>query len=236
MHINDLEVELFLDGCDAILDNADNTLISGYTTNPTLMKKAGIVTYEAFAKQVLMRIDRKPVAFEVMTDDFIEMYRQAKVIQSWGKNVNVKIPITNTKGESSIPVIIDLINDGVTVNVTAITTLKQTIPVLEVMKHASAGFVSIFAGRIADCGIEPTELMTKIMYMKNDMCPQVKVIWASTRELYNVVQADQCGCDIITIGIDFLKKLPLLGTDPLEMSLNTVKMFASDFETAGYKV
>ncbi len=234
--LNDLEIEIFLDDPANIINLADEKCISGFTSNPTLLRKSGVVGYEAFAKQVLMRVTEKPVAFEVMTDDFIEMYRQAKIIQSWGKNVNVKIPITNTKGGSSIPVIIDLVNDGVTVNVTAITTLKQTMPVLEVMKNAKAGFISVFAGRIADCGISPIELMTKIVIMKDDICPQIKLIWASAREILNVVQADQCGCDIITIGSDLFKKIPLLGTDPLEMSINTVRMFALDFQSAGYKI
>jgi transaldolase len=236
MRLQDLEIELFLDDPGFIKDYANDSRISGFTSNPSLLKRAGIQNYEHWARFMLKEIGSKPLALEVMSDDFIEMYRQAKIIQSWGKNVNVKIPITNTKGESSVPLIIVLINDGITVNVTAITTLKQTIPILELMKHAKSGFVSIFCGRVSDCGENGVDLMTKIVYLKNDICPHIKLIWASTREVYNIIQANQCGCDIITIGADILKKLPLLGIDLEEISLRTVKMFYSDAQTAGYTI
>ena len=236
MNILDLEIEIYLDSPGYILDYAEDRILNGFTTNPSLLRKAGIVSYEAFAKQVLVRVTEKPIAFEVMTDDFIEMYRQAKIIQSWGKNVNVKIPITNTKGESSIPLIIDLVNLGIKVNVTAITTLKQAIPCLEVLKNAEEGYVSIFCGRIADAGEDPVPLMTQLVYLKSDICPHIKLIWASAREIFNVVQANQCGCDIITIGMDLYKKLPGLGCDLEQRSLDTVKMFYSDAQTAGYTI
>lgn len=231
-----LEVEIFLDSPGDILSMADCPEINGFTSNPSLLKRAGIVSYEAWSRQILMRVNTKPVALEVMSDNFEEMHRQAKIIQSWGKNVNVKIPITNTKGESSIPLMIKLVNEGVTVNATAITTFKQALPVIEIMEQAENGFVSIFCGRIADTGRDPVQLMTKLVYMKEDISPHIKLIWASAREVYNVVQADQCGCDIITIGMDLFKKLPMLGTDLEEMSLNTVKQFFIDATNANYIV
>lgn len=220
-------VKLFLDGADAILENADNPHIAGFTTNPTLMKKAGVVSYEAFARQVLTRITNKPVAFEVLSDDFDEMYKQALIINSWGKNVNVKIPITNTSGQSSIPLIKSLIKENVFVNVTAITKVGQVVELLPVLKNASFGYVSIFAGRIADTGVDPVPIMKKIKSFIND-CPCIEIIWASAREILNVTQADQCEIDIITIGIDLYKKYHVLGKDLGEMSLDTVKMFYND--------
>jgi transaldolase len=222
-------VNIFLDGADAILQNANNDEIDGYTTNPTLLLKAGVVSYEAFAREVLMKITEKPVAFEVLSDDFEEMYRQAKLISSWGPNVNVKIPITNTKGESSLDLIKMLIKEGVTVNVTAITMIKQIIPLLPALSIAKRAFVSIFAGRIADTGTDPEPIMCKALYLLRDIPnPNIRLIWASAREIYNVQQAWSIDCDIITLSSDLYKKLPLLNKKLEEMSLDTVKMFVND--------
>jgi len=220
-------VKIFLDGADAILENAYNPEISGYTTNPTLMKKAGVVSYEAFAKQVLIKITDKPVAFEVLSDNFEEMYDQALKIQSWGKNVNVKIPITNTHGDSCLPLIKKLVEEDICINITAITQISQIVPLLSVLRNAPAGYISVFAGRIADTGTDPVPIMKKVVYLMEDL-PQIKLIWASAREIYNYEQANSCKCDIITLGIDLYKKLPLLKTSLQEMSLNTVKMFHDD--------
>lgn len=220
-------IKIFLDGADAILENADNPDIAGFTTNPTLMKKAGVVSYEAFAKQVLMRITDKPVAFEVLSDDFHEMYKQALIINSWGKNVNVKIPITNTDGTPTFEVIKDLIKKGVFVNVTAITTIEQIYSLIPALKNASYGYISVFAGRIADTGQDPIHTISAALYLLSD-CPGIELIWASAREIYNVKQAENCNCDIITIGMDLYKKKALFGMDLTEMSLNTVKMFHDD--------
>lgn len=229
-----IECKIFLDGCDVLIQNAKNDLISGYTTNPSLMRKAGIASYETFAEKVLEVIKDKPVAFEVLSDDFKEMHRQALKIASWGENVNVKIPITNTKGESSLNLIIDLIKDGVTVNVTAITLISQIVPLLPAMNKAKRGFISIFAGRIGDCGSDYYAIMSKAVQLIDDDCPHIELIWASTREIYNVIQADRCGCDIITINSDLLKKMPLIGKSLKEMSIDTVRMFAKDAE--GYSL
>lgn len=222
-----VKTKIFLDGADAILENANNPDIAGFTTNPTLMKKAGVVSYEAFARQVLQKITDKPVAFEVLSDDFAEMHKQAFEISSWGNNVNVKIPVTNTKGESSVTLIGALLRKDICVNITAITTIKQIFNLLPLFNKHSRGYVSIFAGRIADTGQDPTHTIRAAQYLLSDF-PGIKLIWASAREIYNVRQADDCGCDIITIGMDLYKKLPLLGMDLNEMSLNTVKMFHDD--------
>jgi len=220
-------VKLFLDGADALLNNAFNPEISGFTTNPTLMKKAGVTNYESFALQVLLKVTQKPVALEVLSDDFDEMYEQALIISSWGSNVNVKIPITNTEGESSVPLIKRLVEKNININVTAITTIAQVSGLVPVLSKAKSGFISIFAGRIADTGIDPCDIMREAVFtMKR--CPNIKIIWASAREILNVVQAEECKCHYITIGIDLYKKLPLLGMSLDEMSLNTVKMFNID--------
>lgn len=225
-----IETKIFLDGADQIIQNANNDLISGYTTNPSLLRKAGVASYETFARQVLEVITDKPVSFEVLSDYFDIMHRQALKIASWGKNVAVKIPITNSKGESSLGLIAELITDGVTVNVTAITLLGQVIPLLPAMNKAKKGFISMFAGRIADCGTDPEPIMRKAVQLIEDECPHIELIWASAREIFNVIQADRSGCDIITIGSDLLKKYPLIGKSLKEMSLDTVKMFARDAE------
>jgi transaldolase len=220
-------VKIFLDGADAILENRNNPEIAGFTTNPTLMKKAGITDYEAFAKKILFFVKEKPVAFEVLSDDFEEMYRQALIIGSWGKNVNVKIPITNTKGESSILLISELIKEGVNINVTAITMFSQIVLLMPMLSDAKHGYISVFAGRIADTGVDPMPVMKKIVYFLKE-CPNIEFIWASAREIFNVRQAESCECNIITLSSELYKKYPLFRISLNEMSLNTVKMFYND--------
>lgn len=220
-------VKLFLDGADALLANAFNPEISGFTTNPTLMRKAGVTNYESFALKVLMKVTNKPVALEVLSDDFDEMYEEALILSSWGENVNVKIPITNTDGESSAPLIKRLVDKGININVTAITTVDQVRNLVPILSNAKKGFISIFAGRIADTGVDPVPMMNRIVAIMK-ACPHVEIIWASAREIYNVVQADNCNCDYITIGIDLYKKFPKIGMSLEDMSLDTVKMFNED--------
>ena len=210
-------------------------LISGFTTNPTLMKKAGITDYESFAKDILSVIKDRPSSFEVFSDDFIEMEKQAMKIASWGSNVYVKIPITNTKSESCISLVKILSDKGVKVNVTAIFTIQQVTELLPALKNSPASNVSVFAGRIADAGVDPLPIMKKVVEMLKPY-PQLELIWASPRELFNVVQADEIGCHIITATNDIIKKIPSLGKDLTEFSLDTVKMFYNDASSAGYNI
>ncbi len=232
-----LKVKLFADGAEkaGMLEMYKNPMISGFTTNPTLMKKAGIMHYESFAKDILAVIKDRPISFEVFSDDFSEMEKQAMKIASWGQNVFVKIPITNTKGESSVPLAKTLSDKGVKINVTAIFTPEQVVDVLPALKNSRASNVSIFAGRIADAGVDPLPIMTKVIEMLKPY-PQIELIWASPRELFNVVQADMIGCHIITATNDIIKKLPSLGKDLTEFSLDTVKMFYNDAKAAGYTI
>jgi transaldolase len=232
-----LKVKLFADGAEKVgmLDMYKNPMISGFTTNPTLMKKAGITDYEVFAKDILQTISDRPISFEVFSDDFSEMEKQALKIASWGKNVFVKIPVTNTKGQSSAPLVGKLSKQGVKVNVTAMFTTEQVGQFIPVLKDGPAANVSIFAGRIADAGVDPVPIMTKAVEMLKPY-PHIELIWASPRELFNVVQADQVGCHIITATNDILKKLSSLGKDLNEFSLETVKMFYNDASSAGYKI
>jgi transaldolase len=214
---------------------AANPLIRGFTTNPTLMKKAGIADYKAFALQVLAAIPDRPVSFEVFADDFGQMEAQALEIASWGRNVNVKIPVTNTKGEFAGAVIERLSKQGVRVNVTALLTLAQVERVTERLAPETPAIISVFAGRIADTGIDPVPLMAqavKIMKVK----PKAELIWASPRELLNIFQADAIGCHIITATNDILKKLSLVGKDLDGYSLETVEMFYKDAQAAGFTI
>ena len=232
-----LKVKLFADGAEkaGMLEMYKNPLISGFTTNPTLMKKAGITNYESFAKDILSVIKDRPISFEVFSDDFSEMEKQAMKIASWGNNVYVKIPITNTKSESCVPLVKTLSDKGVKVNVTALFTLEQVSGVLPALKNGPASNVSVFAGRIADAGVDPLPIMKKVVEMLKPY-PHIELIWASPRELFNVVQADEIGCHIITATNDIIKKLPSLGKDPTEFSLDTVKMFYNDAISAGYNI
>lgn len=230
-----LKVKLFADGAEkaGMLEMYQNPLISGFTTNPTLMKIAGVSDYEAFAKDILTQIPDKPISFEVFSDEFDEMERQALDIASWGENVYVKIPITNTKGESSVPLVATLSENGVKVNVTAMFTVEQVQSVIPGLSKGPGSYVSVFAGRIADAGLDPLPIMREVLGLIKDY-PGIELIWASPRELYNVVQADEIGCDIITATNSILKKLPSLGKDLNQFSLETVQMFYDDASEAGY--
>jgi len=233
-----MKIKIYGDGADlkSILKARDEGIIDGVTTNPTLMKAAGIKDYEKFAKEVLEKITLLPISFEVFSDDFENMEREAKIINSWGDNVNVKIPITNTKGESSIPLIEKLIKEGIKLNVTAIFTIKQLEELKEVIDYNDSIILSIFAGRIADAGIDPMLIVKKARQEIFSMHDNVEILWASTREVLNIVQAEECGCDIITVTYDILKKLPSLGKDLTEFSLDTVKMFYNDAKESGFKI
>jgi transaldolase len=235
--VNELKIKLFADGADkqGMLEMYKNPLISGFTTNPTLMRKAGISDYQAFAKDIISHIPDKPLSFEVFSDEFPEMERQAKIISSWGKNVYVKIPITNSKGESSADLVERLAKAGVQLNVTAMMTLSQTRVIVEKLFGGPPAYISIFAGRVADTGRDPVPLMAAAVEMLKPSS-NIELIWASPRELLNVFQADSVGCHIITATNDILKKLDLVGKDLTEFSLETVKMFKGDAEAAGYKL
>jgi transaldolase len=233
----DLQVKLFADGADksGILEMNMNPLISGFTTNPTLMKKAGITAYEEFARDILVHIKDKPISFEVFSDEFSQMRRQALTIASWGTNVYVKIPITNTRAESSAELIRDLSSSGVKINVTAMMTVRQVETVLPALSKGPGAYVSVFAGRIADAGVDPVPIMTEIVGLLKQH-PSIELIWASPREVYNVVQANAIRCHIITATNDIIKKIPTLGKDLTEFSLDTVKMFYLDAKSAGYSI
>ncbi|HTX19872.1 MAG TPA: transaldolase [Bacteroidota bacterium] len=230
-------MKLFADGANVkrMVEMYANPIIAGFTTNPTLMRKAGVSDYEGFAREVLSTVKEKPVSFEVFSDDFGEMEAQALKIASWGENVYVKIPVTNTRQESSVRLIERLSKAGIKLNVTAMLTAGQVSEVLPALARGPASFVSIFAGRIADSGIDPVPIMKEALAMLKSQ-PKTELIWASPRELYNVVQASQIGCHIITATDDVLKKLPLLGKDLLTFSLDTVKMFYDDAKAAGYNI
>jgi transaldolase len=232
-----LKIKLFADGADkaAMLDLYRNPLIKGFTTNPTLMHKAGIANYEAFARDILSEIRDRPISLEVFADDFDEMERQGRLIASWGPNVYVKIPVTNTKREPATELIHRLSHEGVRLNITAILTLEQVRCVAGALAGGAPSNVSVFAGRIADTGRDPVPLMAKAVEMVA-VHPGMELIWASPRELLNIFQADSIGCHIITATSDVLKKLALVGKDLDEYSLDTVKMFHSDAATSGFKV
>ena len=232
-----LKVKLFADGADiaGMKEMAANPLIKGFTTNPTLMRKAGIADYKAFAQDVLKVIPDRPVSFEVFADEFAEMEAQAFEIASWGPNVNVKIPVTNTRREFAGPLIERLSRAGVVVNVTALMTPEQVERVTERLDAKTPAIISVFAGRIADTGRDPMPIMAKaVRAMKSK--PKAELIWASPRELLNVFQADYVGCHIITATNDILKKLSLVDKDLDQYSLETVEMFYKDARAAGYSI
>lgn len=235
--LKSLYVKLFADGADleGMLEMNQKKFISGFTTNPTLMRKAGIDNYETFAKKVLDSITDKPVSFEVFSDDLDEMYSQAKIISSWAPNVYVKIPISNTLGDKTLKVVRRLSDDGLNLNITAIMTKKQLDELSLYLNPNSKSFVSIFAGRIADTGRDPVEYITHGVDLFRGK-ENVEIIWASPRELYNVVQADKSGCHIITATSEILNKLHGIGKDLSEFSLDTVKMFRNDAVMAGYSI
>jgi len=232
-----LTVKIFADGAklDVIADMAKNPIIKGFTTNPTLMRKAGVTDYCAFARDALSVVHGLPISFEVFSDDFEEMERQACQIASWGENVFVKIPITNTKGEFSGPLIQRLAKNGVQLNITALLTTNQVQQVAECLSETTSSFVSVFAGRIADTGCDPCPIMKRSVELLSFL-PRAELIWASPREVFNVVQANSVGCHVITATNDVLAKLPLLGKDLDQVSLETVQMFRRDAEEAAYKI
>src|SRR5512134_3860061 len=235
--ISDLRVKIFADGADfdGIMKMYANPVIKGFTTNPTLMRKAGVSDYEAFARKLLAAVPDRPISLEVFADDFDEMERQALAIASWGRNVNVKIPVTNTRREFAGPLIRRLSAAGVAVNVTAVFTLDQVRRVVECLDPKTPAIVSVFAGRIADSGLDPVPLMAeavKILKAK----PRAELIWASPRELLNIFHADAIGCHIITVTNDILAKLNLVGKNQDDYSLETVQMFYRDAAAAGFTI
>jgi len=235
--MNKLKIKLFADGAnlDSMLSLYKDPNIKGFTTNPTLMKKAGITDYEKFAKQVLLEIPDRPVSFEVFADDLDDMFVQAKTIASWGSNVNVKIPVTNTKGEFTGPIIKRLSGLGVQLNITAVFTQEQVRQIAENLSSDTTAIVSVFAGRIADSGLDPIPIMKECVEILKDF-PEAELLWASPREFLNIIQADQVGCHIITAPPDLLIKMNLLGKDLTKFSLETVQMFYNDAQEAGYTI
>ncbi len=235
--LSQLKVKIFADGADkaAMLDMYAKPYIRGLTTNPTLMRNSGVANYRAFAKEILSQINDKPVCFEVLADDFVEMERQALEMASWADNVYVKIPITNTKRETSSALVKRLADRQVKLNVTAIMTLSQVREISAVLSHATASYVSVFAGRIADTGIDPLPLMAAAVEMLKANT-KAELVWASTREILNIFQASAVGCQVITVTNDILNKLSLIDYDLTEYSLDTVKMFYDDAQRAGFSL
>ena len=233
--LSELNVKLFADGADldSILALATDPRIAGFTTNPTLMWKAGLTDYEDFAQRLLERITTHPISFEVFADDAAEMRRQARLIASWADNVYVKIPITTTSGESMASLVRELSEDGVKVNVTALFTTGQVELITAAVKDGAPSYISVFAGRVADAGVDPLPIMAQAVNIMLD-APRAELIWASPREILNVVQADQVGCHIITMTTDLLAKLGSLGKDLEQFSLETVQMFRRDAISAGF--
>jgi transaldolase len=235
--LDTLKIKIFADGADfdSIMKLYADPRIKGFTTNPTLMRKAGISDYEAFGRKLLGAIPDRPISLEVFADDFPTMEKQGRAIASWGKNVNVKIPITNTKGESACPLIAHLSKAGVVLNITAMMTLDQVRDVAAALDPATPAIVSVFAGRIADAGVDPVPLMREALAILKSR-PKAELLWASPRELLNVLQADEIGCPIITVTGDLLAKLPLIGKDLTEYSRETVEMFRRDAVAAGFDI
>lgn len=233
-----LPVKIFADGADleGIIDLYRKPFVKGLTTNPTLMRKVGISDYEAFARSVLEKVTDKPISFEVFSDEFPEMRRQALKIRDWQENVYVKIPITNTRAESALPLIAELATEGVKVNVTAILTLEQVKGVAGALKKEVPSVVSVFAGRIADTGVDPIPLMKESLKAIGSL-PSAELLWGSVREVLNIFQAAVCGCHIVTVPHDILAKaIKLGGTDLTKLSLDTVRMFYQDAAAAGFRL
>jgi transaldolase len=236
MRMHDFKVHVYADGADlaSLLELYRNPLIKGLTTNPTLMRKAGISDYERFARQVLEVVTAKPISFEVFSDEFPEMRRQALKISAWQQNVYVKIPITNTRRESSVPLIGELSREGVKLNVTAMLTVEQVTSVANVLDAQVPAVASVFAGRIADTGRDPRPILCQSLAALRDR-PRVQLLWASVREVLNIAHAEECGCHIVTVPHDILgKALKMWSMDLDDLSLDTVRMFAGDAEKAGY--
>jgi transaldolase len=235
--LRELKVKIYADGADkaAMLEMYDDPLVSGFTTNPTLMRKAGVTDYEAFAREILHLIPDRPISFEVFADEYGEMEQQAREIAGWGKNVIVKIPVTNTRGEPPDRLLARLVSAGVKLNVTALLTLGQVQKVSAILGGGPPCKISVFAGRIADTGRDPVPIMTAAVELLRPY-PNLELIWASPRELLNIFQAEAVGCHIITATTDILKKLSLVGKDLREYSLETVNMFFDDARKAGYRL
>ena len=234
-NVEDLSVQIFADGADkqGMLEMYALPYIKGLTTNPTLMRKAGVTDYRAFCLDILESIRTKPISFEVFSDDFEEMERQAIEIGSWGENVYVKLPVTNTKGESSVDLVRRLAGRGIKLNITALMTMKQAEEVADVLEPDVPSYISIFAGRIADTGRDPLVHIKYACDLVAEM-PTAEIIWASPRELLNIFQADEVGCHVITVTNDILKKLNLVGYDLDQYSLDTVTMFYNDASAAAF--
>jgi len=235
--MTELQIKIFADGADkkSMLELYHHPLVKGFTTNPSLMYKAGVKNYTAFARDILKVIQGRPISFEVLSDDFSEMESQALKMASWGENVYVKIPVINTQGESSADLIHKLANAGVKQNITALLTLEQVQDVVSALVDCQAANVSIFAGRIADTGVDPLPLMKQALELLRPY-PQIELLWASSRELLNIFQANEIGCHIITVTPDIIKKLKMVGRNLQEFSVETVKTFYDDAAKAGYSV
>jgi transaldolase len=236
--LNALKIHIYADGANkaGILELYGKSYVRGLTTNPSLMRKAGIKDYEAFAKDILQTVTAKPISFEVLSDEFPEMRRQALKLQSWGANVYVKIPITNSRGESALPLIQDLGREGIKLNITALLTLAQVRGTVEALNPAVPAVVSVFAGRIADTGVDPMPIMRSSAAVLAAQ-PKAELLWASTREVLNLFQAEDCGCKIITVTHDILAKAEkLIGVDLAALSLRTVEEFARDGLAAGFQL
>lgn len=231
------KIKIFADGADlaGILEMSRNPLISGFTTNPTLMRKAGISNYEAFAKEVLAGVSSLPISFEVFSDELADMERQALKISSWADNVYVKIPATNTRGESTCPTVENLARAGVKLNITAMTTPAHITGMLPALAGGPPAIASIFAGRVADSGRDPMPIMRECLSIIAD-APNIELLWASPREILNLVQAENIGCHIITMTNDLIAKIPLLGKDLDAFALDTVRMFDRDAKAAGFSL
>lgn len=232
--LDKLRIKIFADGADYdhIVRVAVHPLVRGFTTNPMLLHRAGVSDYEGFARRVLAAVPDRPISFEVIADDFAGMVREAHIVAAWGANVNVKIPVTNGKGEFSGPVIAELAAAGVALNITAVMTHDQIRRIVDVLPPKARAMVSVFAGRIADTGRDPVPYLAECVKLLGAR-PNAELIWASPRELLNVFQADAIGCHIITVGTDLLAKLPLVGKDLAAYSLETVSMFIREAAAAG---
>ena len=235
--INNLKIKIFSDGANfkEMISSSKKKYIKGLTTNPSLMRKSGITDYQKFAKSILKFVKKKPISFEVFSDNFLEMEKQAKIINSWGKNVYVKIPITNSKGKSSFNLIKKLSDEGIKLNITAITTFEQMIKLKKHLNKKVPCVISIFAGRIADTGRDPSNYVKKGVKMFKTH-KKAEILWASTREVYNIVQANNIGCHIITVPPDLIKKISLFNKNLKSYSLETVKDFYNDAEKSKYKI
>ena len=237
MNVSDLKVKIFADGADidGMMDMYERGIVSGFTTNPTLMKKAGVESYTDFARDVTNKIKDMPISFEVFADDFEKMEKEARILANYGDNVYVKIPVTNTKGEDSTPLIKRLAEDNIQLNITVVFTIAQVKKILSVLPHESKCIISVFAGRIADAGVDPELIMKEAKELCVDY-PNVELLWASCREVFNIIQADRCNTDIITVTNDILGKLPNIGKDLSQFSVETVQMFVRDGQSLGFRI